>query len=192
VFAIWGFEGRIVPPTFWGPQNFTGALIQITKPLNLAYFVWRVKICWWAFVIWDFEGGIGPWKCGELQNFAPRLQFEITKHLYLANLAQWATIIVQGFEFEALMVVLDPTAWGTSKNSIRAPISNNHIPKFSNFGSRNQMFLWVFWILGFEGWIGPPTHGGTHYSTEAPVSNHQTFKFRHFGSRVLPITKFKV
>jgi hypothetical protein len=54
------------------------------------------------------------------------------------------------------------------------------------------MFLWVFRILGFEGGIGPPTHGGTPYSTEAPVSNHQTFKFRHFGSRVLPITKFKV
>jgi hypothetical protein len=27
-----------------------------------------------------------------------------------SNLAQRATIIVQGFEFEALMVVLDPTA----------------------------------------------------------------------------------
>jgi hypothetical protein len=50
----------------------------------------------------------------------------------------------------------------------------------------------VFRILGFEGGIGPPTHGGTHYSTEAPVSNHQTYKFRHFGSRGLPITKFKV
>jgi hypothetical protein len=29
---------------------------------------------------------------------------------YLANLAQRATITVQGFEFEALMVVLDPIA----------------------------------------------------------------------------------
>jgi hypothetical protein len=115
VFAIWGFEGGIGPQRFGDPKISPGPWFQITKPLNLAYFVWRVKICWWAFAIWGFKGGIGPCTCGELQNFAPGPQFEITKHLYLANLAQWATITVQGFEFEALMVVLDPTAWGTSK-----------------------------------------------------------------------------
>jgi hypothetical protein len=103
------------PERFGDPKISPGPWFQITKPLNLAYFVWRLKFCWWAFAIWGFEGGIGPWTCGELQNFAPGPQFEITKHLYLANLAQWATITIQGFEFEALMVVLDPTAWGTSK-----------------------------------------------------------------------------
>jgi hypothetical protein len=45
------------------------------------------------------------------------------------------------------------------------------------------MFLWMFWILGFEGGIGPPTHGGPHYSTAAPVSNHQASNFNHFDSR---------
>jgi hypothetical protein len=104
-----------------GPQRFGDSKIspkswfQITKPLNLAYCVWWVKICWWVFAIWGFEGGIRPWTCRELQNFALGPQFDITKYLYLANLAQWATITVQGFGFEALMVVLDPTVWGTSK-----------------------------------------------------------------------------
>jgi hypothetical protein len=103
------------PHCFGDPKISPGPWFQITKPLNLAYSVWRVKICWWAFAIWGFEGGIGPWTCRELQNFALGPQFDITKYLYLANLAQWATITVQGFEFEALMVVLDPSVWGTSK-----------------------------------------------------------------------------
>jgi hypothetical protein len=29
--------------------------------------------------------------------------------------------------------------------------------------------MWVFWIRGFEGGIGPPTRGGPHNSTKAPI-----------------------
>jgi hypothetical protein len=108
-------KDELGPQRFGDPKISPGPWFQITKPLNLAFSVWRVKTCWWAFAIWGFESRIGPWTCGELQNFALGPQFDITKCLYLANLAQWATITVQGFEFEALMVVLDPSVWGTSK-----------------------------------------------------------------------------
>jgi hypothetical protein len=36
---------------------------------------------------------------------------------------------------------------------------------------------------GFEGGIGPPTHGGPHSSTWAPISNHQTSIFSIFFQR---------
>jgi hypothetical protein len=41
--------------------------------------------------------------------FSPGPNFKSPNIYILANLAQRATIIIQGFEFEALMVVLDPT-----------------------------------------------------------------------------------
>jgi hypothetical protein len=114
MFAIWGFKGGIGPPSFWGHQNFTGALISNHQTSKFSLFCLKSENLL-VGEIWGFEVGIGPWTCGELQNFALAPQFVITKYLYLANLAQWATITIQGFEFEALMVVLDPTVWGTSK-----------------------------------------------------------------------------
>jgi hypothetical protein len=62
----------------------------------------------------DLKGELAPQRFGD-PKISPGPWFQITKPLSLANLAQRATIIVQGFEFEALMVVLDPTALGTSE-----------------------------------------------------------------------------
>jgi hypothetical protein len=115
MFAIWGFKGGIGPPTFWGPQNFTGALISNHQTSKFSLFCLKsenllVGVCNLRFRRWKWT--LNVWGTSK---FCTRAQFEITKHLYLANLAQWATITVQGFEFQALMVVLDPTTWGTSK-----------------------------------------------------------------------------
>jgi hypothetical protein len=110
VFAILGFEGGFGPPTFWGSQNFTGALISNHQTSNFSLFCLKsenllVGVCNLRFRRWNWTQNV--WGTS---NFAPGPQFEVTKHLYLANLAQRATITIQGFEFEALMVVLDPTA----------------------------------------------------------------------------------
>jgi hypothetical protein len=48
-----------------------------------------------------------------------------------------------------------------------ALVSNHQASNFNYSNARSQYFWWVFRILGFEGGIGPPMHGGTHYSTEA-------------------------
>jgi hypothetical protein len=46
------------------------------------------------------------------------------------------------------------------KRSRLVPISNHQTSKFSRFLFKTQKNLWVFWIWGFEGELGPPTHGG--------------------------------
>jgi hypothetical protein len=37
-----------------------------------------------------------------------------------------------------------------------------------------------FWIWGFEGELGPPTHRGPYNFTAALILNHQIPKFSHF------------
>jgi hypothetical protein len=45
------------------------------------------------------------------------------------------------------------------KRSSLVPISNHQTSKFSRFRFKTQNVLKVFWIWGFEGQLGPPTHG---------------------------------
>jgi hypothetical protein len=59
VFAIWGFEGRIEPPTFSGPQNFTRALILNHQTSKFSLFCLKsgnllVGICNLRFRRWNW------------------------------------------------------------------------------------------------------------------------------------------
>jgi hypothetical protein len=63
----------------WAPQragnlrNAPGPWFQISEHLYLAFFAYRVKICWWVFAIWGFERGIGPPTFWGPQNFTGAL-----------------------------------------------------------------------------------------------------------------------
>jgi hypothetical protein len=53
----------------WGTLEFPGALISNHRISIFSIFAYRVKICWWMFAIWGFEGGIGPPTFWGPQNF---------------------------------------------------------------------------------------------------------------------------
>jgi hypothetical protein len=71
-------------------------------------------------------------------------RFQITKHLNLAILSKVVNFFHGCYEFEVLKVELAPQRMGVPHRSTGAKISNHQTSKFSKFGSKSQIFSWVF------------------------------------------------
>jgi hypothetical protein len=128
-------------PNMWGTLELPGALISNHQIIIFSLFAYRVRICWWMFAISGFKGGFGPPTFWRPQNFsgALLLNHQTSKFSLFCLKSENLLVGFCNLRFRSWNWTLN--VWGTSKFCIRAPISNNQTPKFSNFGSRNQMFL---------------------------------------------------
>jgi hypothetical protein len=120
-----------------------GPQFQITKNLKLVDLTQRAKKICRCFEFEALKVDLAPQHMGDLLiPLGP--QFQITKHLKLGFLIQRAKFFCGYFEFEALKVDLASQRRGGLLNSTKAPISNHQTSKISRFGSKSQIFLWVF------------------------------------------------
>jgi hypothetical protein len=160
-----------------GNLELHGALISNHQISICSLFAFRVKICWWVFAIWGFEGGIGPPTFRGPQNFTGALisNHQTSKFGLLCLKNENLLVGVCNLRFRRWNWTLN--MWGTSKFCTWAPIWNHQTFIFSKFGSMSDHYYSGFWIWGLDGSIGPQN------STGAPTSNIQIPKFSDFGSR---------
>jgi hypothetical protein len=142
-------------PNMWGTLELPGPWFQITEYLYLVFFAYWVKICWWVFAIWGFEGGIGPLAFWRSQNFTGALisNHQTSKFSLFCLKSVNLLVGICNLRFRRWNWTLN--VWGTLKFCTRAWIGNHQTSIFSKFGSMSHHYYSGFWIWALDGGIGP-------------------------------------
>jgi hypothetical protein len=118
-------------PIVWGTLELPRALISNHRISIFSLFAYRVKICWWVFAIWGFEGGIGPPTFWGPQNFTGALisNHQISKFSLFCLKTENLLVGIRNLRFWRWNWTLN--VWRTSKFCTQAPIRNHQTSIFS-------------------------------------------------------------
>jgi hypothetical protein len=149
------FRRGIWAPNVWRILELLGALISNHRISIFSLFAYKVKICWWVFAIWGFEGGIGPPTFRGPENFTRALisDHQTSKFSLICLKSENLLVGVCNLRFQRWNWTLN--VWGTSKFCTRAPIRNHQTFIFIQFGSMSHHYCSGFWIWVLDGSIGP-------------------------------------